>query len=384
MTHAGEFGGSELSLLEILERIDRSRIAPVFASFSEGPLADAVKKLGIDVHIVRAADRFVRTRRSDFVSTKAILPVMAGVVAAVPGAIELARIANAHKADVVYTNSSKAHILGGAAGKIARARVVWHFRDIFLNEIMRRFFARSSAVLADSVVCNSRATAEQFANHKNLRIIYNGLPAEKVKPSRNAKEIRSELGIPDGDRVIGNVSRLVEIKGIEVLIEAAGIVLSGESDVSFAVAGSPVYGDERYADKLKELVSSKGLSGKFHFIGHREDIYDVINAFDLYVHTAASPESFGRTIVEAMLLSKAVAASEAGGPSEIVKEVETGFLFKPGDSGRLAELLTEMLRETETTFSMGQAGRKRALELFAADRAVEEITRALEDTQLNR
>ncbi|HPI77053.1 MAG TPA: glycosyltransferase family 4 protein [bacterium] len=213
-------------------------------------------------------------------------------------------------------------------------------------------------------------------------MIYNGLPVEKVINSRTAEEIRTELGISIDAKVIGNVSRLVEIKGIEDLIEAAALIASDVSNASFIVAGSPVYGDMKYVNKLKKVVSSKGLSDRFHFIGHREDIYDVINAFDIYVHTAASPESFGRTIVEAMLLNKVVVASNAGGPSEIVKEGETGFLFKPGDANRLADLLIGLLREPEKPQRMGQEGRRRALDLFTADRAVEEITRMLEEKKV--
>jgi len=382
VTHAAEFGGSELSLFEILERLDRNRVNPALASFSDGPLADAVKNLGIDVRIVSGAERIVRTRRADFVSYKKFYPVALGAASVVPGAIELAKYAKSQKVDVIYTNSSKAHILGGIAGRISRARVVWHFRDIFSNEIIRGFFSRSSALLADTVVCNSQATAGQFDTHRDSRVIYNGLPVEKVINSRTAEEIRTELGISIDAKVIGNVSRLVEIKGIEDLIEAAALIASDVSNASFIVAGSPVYGDMKYVNKLKKVVSSKGLSDRFHFIGHREDIYDVINAFDIYVHTASSPESFGRAIVEAMLLNKVVVASNAGGPSEIVKEGETGFLFAPGDANSLADLLTSLLRESEKPRRMGKEGRRRALELFAADRAVEEITRMLEEKKV--
>ncbi len=382
VTHAAEFGGAELSLLEILERLDRNRVNPVFASFSEGPLADAVIKLGIDVHIVSGAERFVRTRRADFVSYQKFYPVALGAASAVPGAIELAKYAKSQKVDVIYTNSSKAHILGGIAGRISRARVVWHFRDIFTEPRIKRFFSTASGMIADTVICNSHRTAIQFVSHKDARIIYNGLPVEEVRALRNAEDVKIDLGLSIDSLVVGMAGRLEKWKGVHVFLEAAKIVSEIIPNARFVIVGAPIYGGVEYIDELDGLTKTLGISNVIKFIGFKKDVYEYINSFDIYVHPSVAPEPFGRSIVEAMLLGKTVVSSGEGSPGEIVADGETGLLFPMGDFIRLAELTIELLKDSDRRNSYGKAGRERAIERFDSKRAVEEITRVLEENRV--
>ncbi|HOC91236.1 MAG TPA: glycosyltransferase [bacterium] len=379
VTHAAEFGGAELSLLEILERLDRDRIEPVLASFSDGPLVEAVKESGIDVRVINGADSFVKAKRAEMAEVLSNGSAIFKAMAAIPAALELAKFVKERRVDVVYTNSSKAHVLGGVAGRMASARVVWHFRDIFPQAILKKFFATSANMLAETVICNSRATSAQFESHKDCRVVYNGLPVEKVKAIRGMVDVRNELGLNEDARIIGMAGRLQRWKGVHVFLDAAGIIAKGSPKARFIVAGSPIYGDESYLSEMMAAARDLGIGEKVVFTGFRQDIYDIVNAMDVYVHPSETPEPFGRGIVEAMMLGKAVVVSDAGGAAEIVLDGNTGFLVTAGDARMLAKRAIELNDNPEKSRSMGEAGKKRAHELFNAIRTVEAVSRAIEN-----
>ncbi len=76
-------------------------------------------------------------------------------------------------------------------------------------------------------------------------------------------------------------------------------------------------------------------------------------------------EPFGLVVADAMMRSTAVVASESGGPAEIVRHGQTGFLVPPGDPDALAEALLHLLRNRELAEQMGAAGHRAALTYFS-------------------
>jgi len=92
-------------------------------------------------------------------------------------------------------------------------------------------------------------------------------------------------------------------------------------------------------------------------------------------HIAVVPslweEAFGLVAVEAMAAGVPVCASRTGGLQEIIEEGKTGFLFKPGDSAALADVLEKLLQDPELRKRMGDAAQQRALEEYAWDKVIE-------------
>ena len=374
MTHAAEYGGAELSLLELFVRLDRARVLPELVSLSDGPVVKDAASLGVPAHIISAPQDVLKVKRSE-------LGILSGGISLAtelyneskPVIAELEALIKSGRFDVVYTNSSKAHILGGLAGRRARKPVIWHFRDYHASRLQRMFFAKMAQFTAGTVICNSAFTAKQFVKHDGRRIVLNGLPAEEVKASRPAAEVRAELGIGVDDIVAGTAGRLESWKGLHIFIRAAALVAVKQPLARFVIAGAPIYGDEAYRDELEELVRKEGIADRVIFTGFRRDIYDVINAFDVYVHPSVRAEPFGRGIVEAMLLGKPVLASALGGPLEIVVGGATGLFFLPGDTPGLAHMMSALMGDPERRERFGAAGRRRAETNFSAERVAAEI-----------
>jgi glycosyltransferase involved in cell wall biosynthesis len=100
---------------------------------------------------------------------------------------------------------------------------------------------------------------------------------------------------------------------------------------------------------------------------------DVFAAFDIFVLPSILPEPFGLVVIEAMASGKPVVATAPGGPSETVVDGETGFLVPPSDASAMVQALEVLLADPQRRVSMGDAGRRRACEMFSLPRYVTEF-----------
>ena len=134
--------------------------------------------------------------------------------------------------------------------------------------------------------------------------------------------------------------------------------------------GSP--GDRQ---RLKGLIAEAGVSEKVTIAGRREDISELLPAFDLLVHLPAS-ESFGLAIVEAMATGLPVIASDIGGCSEVVRDDQSGYLIPHGDTGALSRAVTRLVSGPEAPAlraRMGQRGHDIAWECFSIEQQVDRL-----------
>ncbi|HKX30842.1 MAG TPA: glycosyltransferase family 4 protein, partial [Blastocatellia bacterium] len=93
------------------------------------------------------------------------------------------------------------------------------------------------------------------------------------------------------------------------------------------------------------------------------DIIPLLDSFDLLV-SSSHLETFGRTLIEAMALSKPVVATAVGGVPEVVADGEVGFLVPPGDAEAMAERISRLVADAELRRSMGRRGYERVLKNF--------------------
>jgi len=102
----------------------------------------------------------------------------------------------------------------------------------------------------------------------------------------------------------------------------------------------------------------------------------VIAALDhcrFLVQPALWPEPFGLVLIEAMARGKAVVASRAGGPMEIVRDGDTGLLVAPGDTEALAAAMRLLLGDAALAARMGRAGAARRAAFFSANGVVPRV-----------
>jgi alpha-maltose-1-phosphate synthase len=92
----------------------------------------------------------------------------------------------------------------------------------------------------------------------------------------------------------------------------------------------------------------------------------LLNELDVLV-CPSHVEPFGRCLIEAMACEKPVVATRVGGIPEVVDDGTTGILVPPNSPELLATAVASLLNDAELSVRMGQAGRARVENHFAAD-----------------
>ncbi|WP_133951576.1 glycosyltransferase [Rhodanobacter sp. TND4FH1] len=103
-------------------------------------------------------------------------------------------------------------------------------------------------------------------------------------------------------------------------------------------------GREAYLAELRELIRLRGVTSQVVLTPPRDDVRDVYAISALVLQLSNKPESFGRTVVEALSLCRPVLGYAHGGVGELLAELYPAGRVPPGDRERLVERAAELLR----------------------------------------
>jgi glycosyltransferase involved in cell wall biosynthesis len=138
--------------------------------------------------------------------------------------------------------------------------------------------------------------------------------------------------------------RLSRLKGHEDFIELIARLRTRGWPVRGLIVGDVEPRRQRYADQLRQKVRSLGMEEVILFTGHRNDMREIYAISTLVLSLSAQPESFGRTVLEALSLGTPVVGYDHGGVGEILARIYPAGLTPFGDldalTARVSELLT--------------------------------------------
>lgn len=177
-----------------------------------------------------------------------------------------------------------------------------------------------------------------------------GLNPDKIEIIRNGIEVGKFTPGPSTNGstpVVGCFARVVAIKGLEVLIKAAKIIL--ERQVADFVVLGEVQEEEYYQECLK-LVRQEGIGDHFRFMGHVDtlDWYRKVDVFTLSSHSEGVPYA----LLEAMSCGLPSVCTAVGGIPDILVD-GTGYLVPPNQPEQLAEKIMILLNDKELRRRMG-------------------------------
>jgi len=350
-----EAGGAEQSLLQTIALLPRDRYDLWAVLPSGGSLSERLKALGTSV-VPYPLRRFQRTGHP--------FRLARDFWAIHRAARDLAAWCRETGIALLHANGDQALLVAGPTARRAGIPCVRHARDWTAPDLLGRWLARQ----ADHTIAVSQAVADriiQAAPRGPVSVVYNGFDVESWRQAAGQGSFRQAQGIPSGALVIGMVAQPVAWKRADLFIEAAQRIGRERSDAHFVMAlGDRFGGGEAYLRALTQQIQTTGMTDRFHRLGWREDIASVMNAFDILLHPADG-EPFGRVVVEAMALEKAVVAVRQGGPAETIREGQEGLLVPPGDPVAMAEAVLTLARDPALRRQMGQAARRRVEKAFS-------------------
>jgi glycosyltransferase involved in cell wall biosynthesis len=176
------------------------------------------------------------------------------------------------------------------------------------------------------------------------------------------------LGLAEDDKVIVNVGRREYQKGQRFLIDAVRILAPRFPNLVCLIAGR----DGHLSEELGRMQREYGLESRVRFLGHRDDIPDLLAASDIFVMSSLY-EGLPGAAIEAMALGLPVVGSDIAPTREVVEPGKSGLLVAPASGAAIASALRELLDQREVGLRMGREGRAMFLERFTLTRSTERM-----------
>lgn len=343
------------------------------------PLVDGMTAQGWEVVAVCSDGPAIpRLRQSGYAVQTVAIPRSLNPFRLIGPAWRLWRLFRRQRFGLVHAHTPVAALIGRVAARLAGVpMIVYTAHGFYFHDEMprwkRRLFVemeRFGAWFTDLLFTQSSedartAVAERLVPRERVLAIGNGVDPERFAPTmrRPCDAVRAELGLPPGVPVIGMVGRLVAEKGVREFLAAAEMLAADFPHAHFLLVGERLESD--HADPVDDALAhaSSRLGARLLLPGMRKDIPDLMGAMDVFC-LPSYREGMPRTIIEAMMSGLPVVATDIRGSREEVVAGETGVLVPTRDSTALAAAFASLLKSPAETRAMGEAGRRRALQLY--------------------
>lgn len=308
---SSENGGEERSLFSILKRMHENGKKVGLIYRKPGDYQQELEVMG--VHCVQAGV-------SEF-SFSNIPSFMSSVLSAYK---EINGIAKR-----IHVNSYKDITWAAALAKLLFIPISLHLRLNAPEYLSRQY--RWGIFQTDTLIANSNFVKNDWKRYvtNEIKVIWNGIP--HLKSTMLEKETPAFLLVFLG--------RIVHEKGLQIIIEAMS---KSESRFVLRVIGSDKQSKERGESEffvgLKKRIKDLELESRVEFLGHVQNPLEILKTCDALVAPSIH-DSFGRTLMEAMMLDVPVIASDCGGTSELAsKHLQLNELcFPEYDDNQLAK-----------------------------------------------
>lgn len=196
---------------------------------------------------------------------------------------------------------------------------------------------------ADKIVCVSSSIKEYIQKNyetkeEKITIIPRGIDLVKFNPNNLdesfIKEFKEKYDLKD-KFVISTVGRITQLKDLETFIKAIAIIQKEFPNVVGFMVGGVREDKQKYFEKLKNIIDS--LNANIIFTGSQNNVAEIYHLSDVVTSTSKKPESFGRSVAEALALNTPVIASNHGGVKDIIAENVNGYFVGIGDENNFAK-----------------------------------------------
>lgn len=172
-------------------------------------------------------------------------------------------------------------------------------------------------------------------------------------------ELKQKLNIDKDKFIFGYLGRLIELKGVDLLIESFNLLNKKYRDTMVVLVGE---GDKRI--ELEKIVHKYNLQDNVLFLGYQSNVYDFLNIFDAFV-LPSKTEGLPIAILEAMAMKKMVISTPTeGGIPEVIKTGQTGILLEERTTECLLESMEYVYLNQDKAESIGNEARKFIEEKF--------------------
>ena len=334
----GKIGGGESHLLSLTAHLDRSRFEPVVLSFTDGPMMERLKEMGVETRLIYTEKPFdIR----------------------IWGQVK--RLLQAEAPDVIHAHGTRAssNVLW-AARKLGIPVIYtvhgWSFHQDQhplvrrLRILGEKYLTERSEVNISVSASNQQSGKEMIPQFRSV-VINNGIDQQKFDPERAYSDVRAELGIARDSVVVLFIARFTAHKQPLTLIRAFARALTMLQGIGAAGLHLLMVGDGDEKEAGVALARELGLEDKIIFQAFRQDVPDVLRAADIFVLPSLW-EGLPIGLLEAMAMRKAVIGTRVDGTREVLQDGDNGLMVEPGDVDGLAAAIVRLAADRELRESL--------------------------------
>jgi len=258
---------------------------------------------------------------------------------------KLAGLLKRKKVDILHCHRHQATIYGTIAAKLAGVPVIFshvhgidrtkNWRRGLINFVVLRWVNKILTV-GESVKENILKT-NPVVHPEQVLSLGNSIEYERFTDVQLSKQqAKKQIGLQADSLVFGTLARMVPNKGHIYLIRAFEKVKK-----TLPSAQLVFIGDGRLRGEL-ETQAHKLVPNCVHFLGHRDDIPQLLKAIDVYVQPSIGSEGLPKGLLEAMAAGVPCIGTQVGGIPEIIANDEGEYLVPPKDDSALAEAMLKV------------------------------------------
>ncbi len=285
--------------------------------------------------------------------------------------IRLPRIIKEKSIDTVFHAQWQtlwASVRAKRKGKIKMIAAAAHARELLFNPFGKGFFGRRYEQYKRKMLRQvdiwypvSDFTAgllmKEGVDSTKIKVMINGTNPSQYYP-KNVEAFK-EKTVGKSKKVILTVTRLVERKGVDLVINAMEDILKNVPDAFYLIVG-----EGQIKDKLQKMIDSKNLGRNVKLEGRvkYEELIDYYNMADVFVMPSKTEipdvEGFGIVFLEANACGKPVIGSNSGGIPSAIKHNYNGLIVEENNVEQLTVAILKVLSDSELAQKMGENGLK--------------------------
>ncbi|WP_217606022.1 glycosyltransferase family 4 protein [Chitinophaga sp. GbtcB8] len=352
----GKIGGGESHVLDLVATLNRTRFEPVVLAFTDGPMIQALQKMGVPAHVIASEKAF------DISVWK-----------------QVKRFLQQQQIDMVHVHGTRANTNVLWAARSLQLPLIytihgWSFHE-GLNPMMKRariaaekFITRKAQVNICVSEANRQTGLQAFGSFR-AEVIRNGVNLQKFDPAVIYPDVRTAVGIPADHLVVGYIARMTYQKDPVTMIRAFAAATQQVKDITLLMVG----GGELKQTAM-DTAQALGIADKVVFLDFRQDVPAVLKAMDIYCLPSLW-EGFPIGVLEAMAMGKAVIATDVDGTREAVTHEQNGLLVPPANPEALTAAMVRLLQD----FYLRKQLQQKAVKTIQTTYNVTGMTRRIEN-----
>ncbi len=197
-------------------------------------------------------------------------------------------------------------------------------------------------------------------------MIPNGIEVDDRQRPRDGR-LKAELGLPPDSFLVASVGQICLRKGQDVFAQAAVLAAGQMPAAHFLLVGerySAKPESAAYDESIERTFAAAGLADRFHRLGFRKDVPQLLAEIDLLVHSARQ-EPFGRVLLEAAAVGCPIVATNVGGTSEMLVDDQSALLVPADDPQALAAAMIRAFGDASLRERLADWARARIAAYFS-------------------